>query len=121
MEVEEERRRRRDRELAAARDTEIKDLIQRTRYLAAEVEEFVEGMGSTVLYGKTREEAQSLYNESSKCVKEVLMLRRVNLQPELVPLSHQQRMEPKSKTAMAVVAAGGPAPLTRTPPSPGLN
>jgi hypothetical protein len=84
--VEEERRRRRDMELAAARDAEIKDLIQRTRCLAAEVEEFVEGMGNTVLYGKTREEGQSLYDESSRCVREILMLRGVNLQPELVPL-----------------------------------
>jgi hypothetical protein len=41
LEVEEERRRRRERELAAARDAEINDLIQRTRCLAAEVEEFV--------------------------------------------------------------------------------
>jgi hypothetical protein len=39
LEVEEERRRRRERELAAARDAEINDLIQRTRCLAAEVEE----------------------------------------------------------------------------------
>jgi hypothetical protein len=39
--VEEERRRRRDRELAAARDAEIRDLVQRTRYLTTEVEEFV--------------------------------------------------------------------------------
>jgi hypothetical protein len=48
LEVEEERRRRRDRELAAARDAEIRDLIQRTRYLTTEVEEFVESMGNTV-------------------------------------------------------------------------
>jgi hypothetical protein len=86
LEVEEERRRRRERELAAARDAEINDLIQRTRCLAAEVEEFVEGMRNTVLYGKTREEGQNLYDESSKCVREILMLRGVNLQPELVPL-----------------------------------
>ncbi len=49
LEVEEERRRRRDRELADARDTEIRDLVQRTRYLTTEVEEFVESMGGTVL------------------------------------------------------------------------
>jgi hypothetical protein len=79
LEVEEERRRRRERELATARDDEINDLIQRTRCLAAEVEEFVKGMRNTVLYGKTREEGQSLYDESSKCVREILMLRGVNL------------------------------------------
>jgi hypothetical protein len=83
--VEEERRRRRERELAAARDAEINDLIQRTRCLTAEVGEFVEGMRNTVLYGKTREEGQNLYDESSKCVREILMLRGVNLQPELAP------------------------------------
>jgi hypothetical protein len=110
LEVEEERRRRRDRELAAARDAEIRDLIQRTRYLATEVEEFVESMGNTVLYGKTREEAQSLYNESSKCVKEVLMLRGVNLQPELVPLREARGRLRQLCADSDKVAAATPAP-----------
>jgi hypothetical protein len=57
--------RERERELAAARDAEISELISRTRCLTMEVEEFVESMRNTVLNGRTREEGQKLYNESS--------------------------------------------------------
>jgi hypothetical protein len=67
-------------------------------------------MGSTVLYGKTREEAQSLYNESSKCVKEVLMLRGVNLQPELVPLREARGRLRQLCADSDKVAAATPAP-----------
>ncbi len=72
--------------MAAARDDEISELISRTRCLTMEVEEFVESMRNTVLNGRTREEGQKLYDESSQCVREILMLKGVNLQPELVPL-----------------------------------
>ncbi len=43
-------------------------------------------MKNTVLNGRTREEGQKLYDESSQCVREILMLKGVNLQPELAPL-----------------------------------
>jgi hypothetical protein len=114
-EVEEERRRRRERELAAARDAEINDLIQRTRCLTAEVGEFVEGMRNTFLYGKTREEGQSLYDESSKCVREILMLRGVNLQPELAPLREARGRLRQLCTNSDKVAAATPVPNPAQP------
>jgi hypothetical protein len=119
LEAEEERRRRRERELAAARDAEINDLIQRTRCLTAEVGEFVEGMRNTVLYGKTREEGQSLYDESSKCVREILMLRGMNLQPELAPLREARGRLRQLCANSDKEAAATPAPNPAQPSATG--
>ncbi len=75
-----------EREAAAARDAEIDELISKARYLTLEVKEFVEAMRNTVLNGKTREDGQRLCEEASQCVKEILMLKGVNLQTALTPL-----------------------------------
>jgi hypothetical protein len=82
----EARKRLMEREAAAARDAEIDELITKARYLTLEVEEFVEAMRNTVLNGKTREDGQRLCEEACQCVKEILMLKGVNLHAALAPL-----------------------------------